>query len=796
MGDLIEADQWFQPIVESLPSGLLLVDEDGRIALVNRQAESLFGYSREELRGQAVEVLVPEPLREAQCRVVRDHLQAPGLQPWQCAREIRGLRKDGRLLDLQLVFHPLHHEGRLLILVTVFDVTERKRARDLVESVVEYLPDGTVMVDRDGRIVLVNQETARMFGFARGELLGQSLDVLIPERYHAHHHGLAARFLAERRQRSMNEGRDLWARRKDGTVFPVDISLHSFERHGESFAVASIRDMTERHRLREEIETNLSIQNVTRQILQTSLEPISLEEHLKRTLDLILSIPWFSREAKGGIFLVDDDPDTLVLKANHNLPGKVTDACATVPMGYCLCGQAAQRRESVFSDDLASRHEYRYEGQPRHGHYCVPIQSEERLYGVINVLLSDPAHARRPEEESFLASVARVLAGTIERKRAEEALRRSEERFDLAIRGTDAGIWDWDLRTNEVFYSARWKSMLGYAEHEIRNEFSEWEARLHPEERERAQKAVEDYLAGRSAEYELEHRLRHKDGTYRWILSRGAAVRDRAGRPFRIVGSHLDISVHKQTAAQLNENLIQLQSAQKIQEALLPKRSPSLAGLDIAGISYPAAFAGGDMYDYLDLMGGNLGIVIGDVSGHGIAAALLMTATQAFLRSLAHTCSTLGEMMTRVNQYVADETEGDSFVTLALIRFDPRTRTVTYANAGHPPGLVLSPDGHVRRELTSNALPLGIIRYADFPVPDPVVLFPGEILVLVTDGILEAVSPEEEPFDSEGMLEVIRAARGRPAAEILDALYRAVVRHTGTEVSRDDLTAVVMKLDP
>ena len=105
---------------------------------------------------------------------------------------------------------------------------------------------------------------------------------------------------------------------------------------------------------------------------------------------------------------------------------------------------------------------------------------------------------------------------------AEEALRRSEERFDLAVRGTDAGIWDWDLRTSEVYYSARWKSILGYAEDELRNEYSEWETRLHPDDRERAKKAIEDYIEGPDPEYELEHRLRHKDGTYRWILSRGA----------------------------------------------------------------------------------------------------------------------------------------------------------------------------------------------------------------------------------------------------------------------------------
>ena len=94
----------------------------------------------------------------------------------------------------------------------------------------------------------------------------------------------------------------------------------------------------------------------------------------------------------------------------------------------------------------------------------------------------------------------------------------------MAVRGTDAGIWDWDLRVNTVYFSPRWKSMLGYEDHEIQGDFSEWQSRLHGEDRQKAQATIDAYLRGESSSYELEHRLRHKDGTYRWILA--------AARPF------------------------------------------------------------------------------------------------------------------------------------------------------------------------------------------------------------------------------------------------------------------------
>ena len=132
------------------------------------------------------------------------------------------------------------------------------------------------------------------------------------------------------------------------------------------------------------------------------------------------------------------------------------------------------------------------------------------------------------------------------RKQAESALRRSEERFALAVAGTDAGIWDRDIVSNTVYYSPRWKSMLGYDEHDLPDVLPTWEMLIHPDDRARALAAVNDYLEGKTACYELEHRLRHKDGRYRWILARGAVLRDATGKPLRMAGSHLDVTERKQ----------------------------------------------------------------------------------------------------------------------------------------------------------------------------------------------------------------------------------------------------------
>jgi PAS domain S-box-containing protein len=140
-----------------------------------------------------------------------------------------------------------------------------------------------------------------------------------------------------------------------------------------------------------------------------------------------------------------------------------------------------------------------------------------------------------------------VFRDITERKQVENELIRSRERFELAVRGSQDGLWDWGPQTGEIYYSPQWKAILGYEDHEIGQRIEEWEQRLHPDDRERVIEANQAHIDGVTAHYQCEYRLRHKDGSYRWILARGVALRDSNGTAYRIAGSHVDITDRKNT---------------------------------------------------------------------------------------------------------------------------------------------------------------------------------------------------------------------------------------------------------
>lgn len=240
--------------------------------------------------------------------------------------------------------------------------------------------------------------------------------------------------------------------------------------------------------------------------------------------------------------------------------------------------------------------------------------------------------------------------------------------------------------------------------------------------------------------------------------------------------------------------LAELRVAREIQQRLFPAGPPLIEGFDLAGASLPASETSGDYYDYIPMIGGGIGIVIGDVSGHGFGPALLMADTRATLRALAMTCGDVGDILTRANLAILQDTADEHFVTILYTCLNAAARKLSYASAGHTTAYILGASGEVRSELQSTDMPLGIDANVTYGSAGPIDMLPGDLMLLMTDGILEATGPSGAQFGSARALEIVRENRSRSAAEIVQTLRADVAAFQQGTPQRDDITAVVMKV--
>jgi sigma-B regulation protein RsbU (phosphoserine phosphatase) len=237
----------------------------------------------------------------------------------------------------------------------------------------------------------------------------------------------------------------------------------------------------------------------------------------------------------------------------------------------------------------------------------------------------------------------------------------------------------------------------------------------------------------------------------------------------------------------------ELELARAVVESLLPRSYPAIEGFDIYGVTLPVREVGGDYFDFIDSISDRLGILVADVSGKGLAAALIMVSFRAYLRATVINEFAMRVVMARVNRLVYDTTAGERFITTFYGLIDPENKRLLYINAGHNPPLLLRRDG-TKELLKDGGMPLGIFQSARYS--ESVVNFqPGDLLVLYTDGVTEARDARGEAFGTERLESIVRANSAHSAEQISKAVMRAVREHS-SEIGgpEDDLTISIIKV--
>lgn len=353
------------------------------------------------------------------------------------------------------------------------------------------------------------------------------------------------------------EAEEALQRLRGGLELRVQERTAELERANEALRA----EVAKRQKAQQESELSHRRESVLNALLRISMEDIPLAKQLERALDEILSVPWLPVLPQGAIFLVGEDPERMELQVSRGLSPALQETCARVDFGRCLCGRAAASAQIQFAAGMDERHETDYEGMEPHGHYCVPILSGQEAIGALTLYL-DEGHEQDADEQDFLQAVAYTLAGIIELKWAEEALRDSERRYRLLAENATDMISRHSPEGLYLYASPACRSLLGYEPEELIGR-SAYEL-FHPDDLDAIRESHLTIMEEPTV-YTVSYRIRGRDGGYLWVETTSKTVRNpETGRIEEIVAITRDVTQRRQAeeALQTSEQELRVLYAQ------------------------------------------------------------------------------------------------------------------------------------------------------------------------------------------------------------------------------------------
>lgn len=423
---------------------------------------------------------------------------------------------------------------------TTQDITERKRielqleeSRQRYAGIVESAMDAVITIDADQCILVFNAAAEKMFGCTADQAIGETLDRFIPDRFrHAHARHTHAFGRTGITNRNMSFRSDITGLRANGEEFPIEVSVSQIEIDGERTFTAILRDITERQRGEISLQNQLKLQDQLSKVAD-SVPGLICSFRLRPDGSLCMpyassvieSVYGFSHEVVAGDF------SPVFARIHPDDIGHVNDTISE-------SARALLPWQDTFRYNHPAKGERWIEG------YSIP---------------------KREMDGSILWHG--YIQDITERKQAELELHNSQARLALVIEEVNAGYWDWDLITSTLYLSPEWKRQIGFDENELENRWEEWECRLHPDDLDFVLAAIDDYIAGLQPDFDLQFRLRHKNGTYLWFHSRAALLRDSNNHPYRMLGINLDITDNQKTK-ELNQRREQIEQAFRLHIAI------------------------------------------------------------------------------------------------------------------------------------------------------------------------------------------------------------------------------------
>jgi sigma-B regulation protein RsbU (phosphoserine phosphatase) len=737
-------------ILDTIIDGVIVIDEVGTIRLFNPAAERLFGYSREEALGRNVKMLMPSPDRERHDGYLARYRETGVRKIIGIGREVVGQRKNGSTFPFYLSIGELRQDGERLFVGIVHDLTRRKQAESklmILSRVVEQSPNSIMIVDLDGRIEYVNRSFCRLTDYSADEVIG-----LHPNRFPAG-------------ETPPEKYRRLWETLRAGGEWQGEIQdrKKTGERYWARETITPIRDGEGRITRYLAVQVDITEQKRNQEALQDS------EERFLRVAEMV------------GEWLWEQDAE-----------GRYTYCSAAVwgILGYRpeeIVGRYYW--EFLTPEDRAARSEAApYRGRFREPYYKLVNHYRHR-------------NGREVYTESTGAPVLDPHGGLVKwrgmdlditaRKRYEDALRLR----DRAIEAARVGIVITDARDPAypvLYANPALCRITGYPREEL---IGENLRKLQGPDTDAATKArIRDALR-QGVHCEVVIKNYRKDGTPFWNELLLSPVRDETGAVTHYIGVQSDVTERLRAEEERHE----LEIAKQIQLSLLPKTPLRLPQLEIAGVCVPATHVGGDYFDYLKF-DHNVDVVIADVSGHSMGAALLMAEMRSTLKAEVHRerhvngHPGIADILKGLNDVMFGDLSGaDLFITMFYLRYELNTRRLYYANAGHNRALLLRYGLPGCVELDADGLILGVRPEVDFEEKS-LFLAPGDCVLLYTDGVVEARNEQGELFGFQRLCRLVCAHRRQRPEDMIERLLDELRVFRGTDDFTDDVSMVALRI--
>ncbi|MBX2861008.1 MAG: PAS domain S-box protein [Vampirovibrio sp.] len=504
-----------------------LSPEDGQVLDCNQTLVNRLGYTRDEILAMKVFDLYHPDCHEA----VHDAFQAFVTEGEVVNARLELKTKAGEKIHVSLNVKAIYDDaGDILYSNSIWtDISDLVQAEEEVlalnsklsqqvqDSNIRYRTifrtavDSIITIDDTGIIESANPAAEALTGYTQQELLGQNVNLIMPSPYHEEHDEYLANYLKTREKKIIGIGREVAVKTKGGKIIPVELTVSEINFGTRKLFTGILRDITERKRYEEELKDS-----------STKFQAI-----FNQTYQFI------------GIL----DLDGILLEANSS----AMNASGTKPEDV-INKPFWETPWWSHSSDLQTQLKEAIE-KARAGEFVKFEATHPTPDGsLVHVDFSLKPGYNDAGEIVYLIPEGRDITDI---KQVEQALKESEERFRVAVAGSNNGLWDWNILTNEVYYSPRFLELLGYKdESEFPHEFHSFKSHLHPDDHDSTLKAVENHLT-HGFPYEIEYRLRVKQGHYRWFLAKGKAIYDNAGKPIRMAGSISDITEKKQLAEAL-----------------------------------------------------------------------------------------------------------------------------------------------------------------------------------------------------------------------------------------------------